>query len=185
MGTAWRLGTGASAAQYGARARSDDRAGAALPRAGVPAGEGNRDESAGVAPERALFAHGNASERLVLELAQSYGAAADARLRGGLQHLYATGVAPSSRRFARGPSRGRTRPPALRRYRRGRLRLARLVHQRRHGEPGKSVRRGHRLQHADLGLSAPVLVVSRREKSSSGRSSPGLVILPGATCHAI
>src|SRR5260370_13902317 len=116
MGTAGRRGAGASATRLGARAGSDDCGGAALPRAGIPAGEGNRVESAGVAVERTLFAHGNASERLVLELAQSYGAAADARLRGGLQHLHATGVAPSSRRFARGPSRGRTPPPSLRRH---------------------------------------------------------------------
>src|SRR5260370_10513377 len=114
MGTAGRRGAGASAAQLGARARSDDCAGAALPRAGIPAGEGNRVESGGVAVERTLFAHGNASERLGFELAQPYGPAAYAPLRGGIQPLHATGVAPARRGFARGPSGDRTLPPALR-----------------------------------------------------------------------
>ena len=73
---------------------------------------------------------------LVMESAQSHGAAADSGHGRGLQHFHATCAAAIRRRSANGLAFSRARAAALRRHGHRGFRLARIFQQRRHVQPG-------------------------------------------------
>jgi lauroyl/myristoyl acyltransferase len=78
------------------------------------------------AVERILPPGGDENLRLVVERAQSHGAAFDSGHGRGLQHFHATGLAPPSRQPARGAALGWTRLAAVRGDGHRRIQFARL-----------------------------------------------------------
>src|SRR5882724_2055273 len=129
MGIAGLVHFEAGAGQYVEGAAADGCAGDAVAVAGVPASGGNSVEPGHIVVERTLPAGGDAAGRLVLEPAQPDGIAIDARVRRGLQHLYATRATPASREpFRRAPFRW-PGPAVVRRDGGGRVRLALAVHE--------------------------------------------------------
>src|ERR1043165_9767225 len=73
---------------------ADGSSGPAFALAGFSASDRKSAEHRGARAERTLFVDDDAPGGMVVEFAQSHGASADVGLRSGLQHFYATGVAP-------------------------------------------------------------------------------------------
>ena len=73
-------------------------------------------------------------------------------------HLHPACLAPAWRRPGACPALRRPRADAVRRHGHGRIRVAGVFQQSRHGQPRQGVRRGHRRQHADLGVPAAGVV---------------------------
>ncbi len=93
LGIAGRNGSGRRQKQSLGSPAAHDRAYFAFARPGVPAVRRSFFQSQHFTVKRLLFAGRDETVRLVMESAQSHGAAADSRHGRGLQHLYAARVA--------------------------------------------------------------------------------------------
>ncbi len=148
----------ASARQIVAGGYTHGRSGAGFTLVRFSARNRNPARPGGPGHERCVLTGGDGGCRLVLESAEFDGLATDARHRRGLQHFYATGLAPARRGPRHDPAFHWARPDAVRRHGRGRIRFAGAVQQSRDGQPRQSVRRWHRCEHAHLGIPAAGVV---------------------------